>query len=83
MNNAMIADINTVNGMNANPGDFENKWIYLSGESAGNTFNGRRYVLLVDQSPAVGFPADAVASILARNPDGGYVKLNYVGSQEN
>ncbi len=80
MNNAIIADINTVNGMNAHPEDYDNKWIYLSGENSGNTYNGHGMFYWWITSPQVGFPPDqAVESILARNPDGGYVKTNYVG----
>ena len=80
MNNAVIADIDTVNGMNSNPEDYENKWIYLSGETEGNTYGGHGMFYWWITSPLVGFPADqAAASILARNPDGGYVKTNYVG----
>ena len=75
MNNAIIADINTVEGMVSNLGEYENKWIYLSGE---NGDHGMFYYWIT--SSVVGFPADqAEASILARNPDGGYVKTNYVG----
>ncbi len=88
INNAIIADINTVKGMISNPKDFSNKWIYLSGENNGNTYNNPT------DSPDVGLHGmfywwirlgagfsheDALASIAARNPDGGLVKLNFVG----
>ena len=80
MNNAVIADIDTVNGMNTSPEDYENNWIYLSGETEGNAHEGHGMFYWWITSPVVGFPADqAEASILARNPDGGFVKINYVG----
>ena len=78
LNNAIIADINTVNGMIANPSLYENKWIYLSGENAGNNYNGHGMFYWWIRSQ--GFSDEqALASILERNPDGGYVKTNYIG----
>lgn len=80
MNNAIIADKDTVDAMNANPENFDNKWIYLSGENNGNQHDGHGMFYWWITSPQVGFPeADAVASILARNPEGGFVKTNYAG----
>ena len=87
INNAIIGDINTVNGMIANPDDFTNKWIYLSGENYGNSWNnstdnpdvgshGMFYWWIRSQ----GFSNEAaLASIATRNPDGGLLKYNYVG----
>ncbi len=77
LNNAIIADINTVNGMIANPSLYENKWIYLSGENAGNNYDGHGMFYWWIRSQ--GFSDEqALASILERNPDGGYVKTNYI-----
>ncbi len=78
LNNAIIADISTVETMIADPSYFENKWIYLSGENSGNAFNG--HGMFYWWIRANGFSDEqALASILARNPEGGYVKTNYVG----
>lgn len=78
LNNAIIADINTVNGMIANPSLYENKWIYLSGENAGFNYDGHGMFYWWIRSQ--GFSDErALASILERNPDGGYVKTNYIG----
>lgn len=87
INNAIIGDINTVNGMIANPDAFTNKWIYLSGENYGNSWgnstdspdvgsHGMFYWWIRSQ----GFSNEAaLASIATRNPDGGLLKYNYVG----
>ena len=87
-NNAITADIDTVNGMIDNPQDYENKWIYLSGENDVNTYDDP------SDSPDVGAHGlfywwirlgsgfsheNALASIEARNPDGGLLKTHYVG----
>lgn len=78
LNSAIIADINVVDAMNSNPGEFVNKSIYLSGENSGNSYNdhGLFYWWIISQ----GFSVEAaLASIAARNPDGGLMKFNYVG----
>ncbi len=78
LNNAIIADIRIVEDMIDNPKYYENKWIYLSGENAGNMYNGHGMFYWWIRS--LGFSDEqALASILARNPDGGYLKLNYAG----
>jgi len=80
MNDAIIANKDTVDAMNANPEDFENKWIYLSGENGGNEYGGHGMFYWWITSARVGFPpGQAADSILTRNPDGGFVKTNYVG----
>ena len=90
MNNAIIADINTLFAMGASPYPFENKWIYLSGEYYGNTWNnpndnpdrgthGMFYWLL----RALGFPHSYALNVaLTRAPDGFYLKINHIGQQE-
>ncbi len=88
LNNALIADIDTVKAMNADPGQFDNKWIYLSGESSGNSYDDPNDVPDVGSHGmfywwirSQGFSHEAaLASIAARNPDGGLAKFNYVGS---
>jgi len=87
MNNAIIADISTLFAMGTSPYPFENKWIYLSGEHYGNTWNnpvddpdsgahGMFYWLL----RFIGFPHSyALATALNRAPDGFYLKINHIG----
>ena len=78
LNNAITADINVVNAMNSNPNEFVNKWIYLSGENSGNSYNGHGMFYWWIRSQGFSDEA-ALASIAARNPDGGLMKFNYVG----
>lgn len=89
LNNALIADIDTVKAMNSNPGLFENKWIYLSGENSGNAYDDPNDVPNVGSHGmfywwirSQGFSHEAaLASIAARNPDGGLAKFNYIGPE--
>ena len=85
--NAINADINTLITMGANPDEFENTWIYLSGEVYGNTWDNP------DDSPdrgehgmfywmlrAIGFPHGyALTVALTRASDGFYLRLNHIG----
>ncbi len=87
-NNAAIADIDTVKGMVNSPEDYENKWIYLSGEDSDILYDDPADDPLIGSHGMFywwirlgsGFSHEqALASIEARNPEGGLVKLNFVG----
>ncbi len=78
LNNAIVADISIVEEMAIVPSVFENKWVYLSGESGGNSYEGHGMFYWWIRTQGFSDEA-ALASILARNPDGGYVKINYIG----
>ncbi len=89
MNNAVEADINTLLVMGAGTGEFENKWIYLSGENYGKTWDsptdvpdrgshGMFYWML----RFLGFPHSYALSIaLTRAPNGFYLMVNHVGQK--
>ena len=91
MNNAINADISTLLALSANPDDFNNVWIYLSGEHYGNTFNnpidnpdvgshGMFYWML----RGLGFPHPyALAIALDRAPDGFYFRMHDMGIIED
>ena len=77
LNNAIDADISIVEAMSANPHDFENKWIYLSGENYGNAYDGHGmfYWWLISE----GYSHEQALTALDRAADGCYLKSNYVG----
>jgi hypothetical protein len=91
INNAIIADISTLSALGKNPDEFNNMWIYLSGEHYGNTFNnpidnpdvgshGMFYWML----RGLGFPHSyALAVALDRAPDGFYFRMHDSGSIED
>ncbi|KON31775.1 hypothetical protein AC477_03850 [miscellaneous Crenarchaeota group-1 archaeon SG8-32-1] len=75
MNNAIIADYAIVLDMQANPEEYENKWIYLSG-TGGEQYGGHgmAYWVLVNY-----FGPVAAAGLEAEYSDGVFFKVNSVG----
>jgi hypothetical protein len=75
MNNAIIADYNTVLDMAANPEEYENKWIFLSG-TGGSQYNGHGMFYWVFL-PITG---SATAALEQEYSDGVFYMKNPVGN---
>ncbi len=76
MNNALIADHNDVLAMQAGSPVYSNKWIYLSGETSGNQYNGHGmfYWWLL---PVFGPTYSLI--ITGQHPGGVFFTMNSVG----
>jgi rhodanese-related sulfurtransferase len=76
MNNAIMADFSIVLDMVANPEEYENKWIYLSGENEPQQDDhGMFYWVFVQY-----FGPDATAILEQEYSDGIFCKINSVGN---
>jgi len=82
MNNAIIASGANWMSIAQNPDDYANKWIYLSGESGGNTWDKPNdnpdvgsHGMLYWQLRAMGIPHTAAYEDALMHPDGVYRQL--------
>jgi hypothetical protein len=81
MNNAINADLATLQDMAANPDAYDQKWVYLSGEHYGNMFMGHGMFYWVLR--ALGYSsADALAIALDRAPNGFYLRSHDLGMMD-
>ncbi len=82
MNNAIVASGANWMSIAQNPDDYANKWIYLSGESGGNTWDKPNdnpdvgsHGMLYWQLRAMGIPHTAAYEDALMHPDGVYRQL--------